>query len=53
VGGVAVMNLKLYLETTIFNFYFEEERDGHDATMRLLEAIGAGKYKGYTSDYAT
>jgi predicted nucleic acid-binding protein len=47
------MSLKLYLETTIFNYYFEEERDGHDATMRLFEAIGAGQFEGYTSDYAT
>jgi hypothetical protein len=36
-------------ETTIFNYYFDEERDGHGATVKLSEAIGNGKYEGYTS----
>ena len=37
----------------MFNYYFDTERDGHADTVRLFEAIGAGKYEGYTSDYAT
>ena len=43
--------LKLYLETTMFNYYFDINRDGHKATVQLFEAIGAGKYEGYTSEY--
>jgi len=45
--------LRLYLETTMFNYYFDTERDGHAATVRMFEAIGAGEYKGYTSEYVT
>jgi predicted nucleic acid-binding protein len=39
------------LETTLFNYYFDVERDGHSDTVKLFEAIGAGKYEGYTSEY--
>ena len=44
--------MKLYLETTIFNYYFDTERDGHADTVRLFEAIGRGEYEAYTSEYA-
>ncbi|MCL2078926.1 MAG: hypothetical protein FWH17_03680 [Oscillospiraceae bacterium] len=43
--------MKLYLETTIFNYYFDTERDGHADTVRLFEAIRAGKHEAYTSLY--
>jgi hypothetical protein len=43
--------LRLYLETTMFNYYFDTERDGHAATVRMFEAIGQGEYEGYTSQY--
>jgi predicted nucleic acid-binding protein len=46
------MKLRVYLETTVFNYYFDAERDGHADTVRLFEAIGAGKYEAYTSEYA-
>jgi predicted nucleic acid-binding protein len=39
------------LETTIFNYYFDEERDGHGDTVRLFEAIRNGEYEAYTSEY--
>jgi predicted nucleic acid-binding protein len=42
----------LYLETTIFNYYFDEARDGHEDTVRLFEAIGNGEYEAYTSIFA-
>jgi len=45
--------MKLYLETTMFNYYFDTERDGHTDTVRLFEAIGRGEYEGYTSEYVT
>jgi predicted nucleic acid-binding protein len=48
---VAIKKMRLYLETTIFNYYFDEERDGHEDTVRLFDAIGVGKYEAYTSEY--
>ena len=42
---------KIYLETTMFNYYFDEERDAHDDTLRLFKDIQAGKYEAYTSVY--
>ena len=43
--------LRVYLESTMFNYYFDTERDGHADTVRMFEAIGSGKYEGYTSQY--
>ena len=43
---------KVYLETTIFNYYFDVERDAHADTVRLFEEIKAGKYQAFTSIYA-
>ena len=43
--------MKLYLETTIFNYYFDEDRDGHDDTLLLFKSIRDGKHEGYTSGY--
>jgi hypothetical protein len=45
-------NLRLYLETTIFNYYFDEERNGHADTVKLFEAVGKKEYEIYTSGYA-
>jgi len=43
---------KVYLETTLFNFYVDEDRgDAHTDTVRLFKEISAGKYEAYTSDY--
>jgi predicted nucleic acid-binding protein len=43
--------MRLYLETTMFNYYFDAEREGHEDTVRLFEAIGRGEHEGYTSPY--
>jgi len=43
---------KIYLETTMFNFYFDEQREAHQATVRVFEDVAAGKYEAYTSTYA-
>jgi predicted nucleic acid-binding protein len=48
---VEIKKLRLYLETTVFNYYFDTDRDGHEDTVRLFEAIGAEEYEGYTSEY--
>ncbi|MDR1367086.1 MAG: hypothetical protein LBJ13_04265 [Puniceicoccales bacterium] len=49
---VEIKKLRLYLETTVFNYYFDTDRNGHEDTVKLFEAIGAGKFEGYTSRYA-
>ena len=43
--------LKVYLETTLFNFYFDEDRDAHVDTVQLFKDIAIGKYEAYTSLY--
>jgi predicted nucleic acid-binding protein len=50
-GMIGIRKLRLYLETTVFNYYFDVDRDGHEDTVRLFEAIGAGEYEGYASEY--
>ena len=43
---------KIYLETTMFNCYFDEDRGiAHDSTVRLFKDIANGKYEAYTSRY--
>ena len=42
--------LRLYPETTVFNYFFDE-RKGHEDVVKLFEEIKAGKFKGYTSQY--
>ena len=42
---------KIYIETTLFNFYFDTDREAHSATVRLFEDIALGKYEAFTSDY--
>jgi predicted nucleic acid-binding protein len=43
--------MKIYLETTIFNYYFDADRDAHPATVQLFKEITAGKFEPYTSIY--
>ena len=43
--------LKVYLETTIFNYYFDKERDAHPYTVELFNEIKQGKYKAFTSGH--
>jgi len=40
---------KIYLETTMFNYFFDADRDAHPATVKLFEEIAAGKYEAYTA----
>jgi hypothetical protein len=37
----------------VFNYYFDTDRDGHEDTVRLFEAIGAGEFEGYASVHVT
>jgi len=47
-----VRKQKVYLETTMFNYYFDRTRNAQPATVAFFEAIGAGEFEGYTSVYA-
>ena len=40
----------MYLETTVFNYYFDEDREGHEDVVKLFEAIKAGDFEVYTSE---
>jgi len=42
---------KVYLETTVFNYYFDETRNAQPATVSFFEAVGFGQFEGYTSVY--
>ncbi len=42
---------KIYLETTLFNFYIDETREAHTDTVKLFKEIAAGKYNAFTSRY--
>lgn len=40
---------KIYLETTVFNYYFDEDRNGHEDVVALFDRIKHGAYQAYTS----
>ena len=42
---------KIYLETTLFNYYFDEDRENHPDAVKLFEDVSAGKYTAFTSLY--
>jgi len=44
---------RIYLETTIFNYYFDTDRDAHADTVMLFKDIQTGKYEAFTSTYVT
>jgi predicted nucleic acid-binding protein len=43
---------KVYLETTMFNYYVEETKEDNPVTVAFFEAIKTGQFSGYTSAYA-
>jgi predicted nucleic acid-binding protein len=49
---IEMRTTRVYLETTMFNYYFEPEREAHADTVKLFEEIRAGKYQAFTSMYA-
>jgi predicted nucleic acid-binding protein len=49
----AMRTPKIYLETTIFNYFYDSDRDAHIDTVALFKEIQAGKYEAYTSTYVT
>jgi predicted nucleic acid-binding protein len=49
--GEKMRKPRIYLETTMFNYYFEADRDAHSSTVKLFEKISVGEYEAYTSGY--
>ena len=43
---------KVYLETTMFNYYFDKTKNAQPSTFAFFEAVGSGQFEGYTSVYA-
>ena len=44
---------KIYLETTIFNYFFDDDRGIlHTSSVKLFNEIKANKFEAYTSAYA-
>jgi len=43
---------KVYLETTVFNYYFDETKSSQLATVAFFESIGSEQFEVYTSVYA-
>jgi predicted nucleic acid-binding protein len=43
---------KVYLETTMFNYFVDKTKEDHHVTVAFFEAIKSGQYDGYTSAYA-
>jgi hypothetical protein len=51
-GEMMIYVPRLYLETTVFNFYYTEKaRQKRDDAQKLFIAIVEGKYEVYTSNY--
>lgn len=44
---------KIYLEATLFNFYFDKKRDAHADTVSLFKKIAAREFEAFTSTYVT
>ena len=45
---------KVYIETTLFNYYYDDDRGfAHESTIKLFNDIAAGKYEAFTSTYVT
>ena len=42
---------RIYLETTLFNYYFDETKNAQPVTAAFFEAIGSEQFEGYTSIY--
>jgi len=42
---------KIYLETTMFNYYFDNTKNSQPSTVTFFKAIGCGQFEGYTSTY--
>jgi predicted nucleic acid-binding protein len=42
---------KVYLETTMFNDYFDIDRDAHADTVMLFDECASGAFEPYTSQY--
>ena len=52
--GNNLVRPKIYLETTMFNYYFDKERgEAHRYTVQLFEMIKDGRFEAYSSYHVT
>jgi hypothetical protein len=50
--SVFMQTPRIYLETTIFNFFVDTDRGfAHESTVALFKEIALGKYLAFTSEY--
>ena len=49
--GQIMRKPRIYLETTMFNHYFDVDREAHADTARVFQEIKLGRYEAYTSFY--
>ena len=42
---------KVYLETTLFNYYIDDDRDAHEDTVIFFDECASGKFEPFTSGY--
>ena len=42
---------KVYLETTLFNYFVDESKEDHLVTIAFFESIASNQFDGYTSAY--
>ncbi|GMO52088.1 MAG: hypothetical protein Pg6C_17410 [Treponemataceae bacterium] len=42
---------KVYIETTLFNYYFDTTKEAQPVTVAFFEAVAAGEFEAYTSAY--
>ena len=48
------MKPRIYIETTLFNYYYDDERGfAHESTRVLINEIADCKYQAFTSTYVT
>jgi hypothetical protein len=42
---------KVYLESSVFNYFIDEDRDAHIDTVTLFNLCQQGKFEPFTSTY--
>jgi predicted nucleic acid-binding protein len=47
----ALTKPRVYVETSVFGNFFDEKSIFHKETRQLFDAIAAGKFTSFTSDY--
>lgn len=43
--------IKIYIETTVFNYYYDKDREGHRDVVELFARIKSGEFEAFTSSF--